>query len=613
MEAFNFPGNNSDSTLSNKYSILLSCPGLSLSFTSHFVSEVYNMLKNSIGLNSIIKNINHYWTLETPPMDQEIMSFNKSINSLTESLYTYFLSKFAASRQSFSTQSSAPSASIPISPHYQKLEFDESQYVNTPIIDLDCSILAILLTRFKSPKYLSTKYINLYRDVISHLIQQAETAFNTNDMAKFDHFLMAKALLPMVVFSVYTVSKPNDKSIISIVKERLNLVREDNWSSLTISSLCLAKDDYILRNKINNNSQTADNFSIFSACEKKAIALISKAEYKKAFNTLFPSNPANISEQVINNLVSLHPKRSESNNIPQTLFSTDKSLNIVISPELFRRVVTDKDNLIAPGLDKNRIDHIKQLIGYETDYVSQSCCESLAKLSTFIANGILPHNYKRFLNLILLFALDASSPERPFKIRPIAQAAEERKIAGTCLLRLHAEKISEVFNKVQYGVGTTNGCEKVIHTLRVGQQLHPDWDLLDLDFMNAYNQIVRLATAHGLQQKLPALLNYFETFYNDKAPLILPDRLTSNIYVLLSEEGAQQGDPEGSLYFSIGVQSIFEEMDTLAKPGFVMSIIDDNNTFGPHDQVVNVLDYISNNGPNIGLKLQHDKTKILLP
>ena len=266
------------------------------------------MLKNSIGLNSIIKNINHYWTLETPPMDQEIMSFNKSINSLTESLYTYFLSKFAASRQSFSTQSSAPSASIPISPHYQKLEFDESQYVNTPIIDLDCSILAILLTRFKSPKYLSTKYINLYRDVISHLIQQAETAFNTNDMAKFDHFLMAKALLPMVVFSVYTVSKPNDKSIISIVKERLNLVREDNWSSLTISSLGLAKDDYILRNKINNNSQTADNFSIFSACEKKAIALISKAEYKKAFNTLFPSNPANISEQVLNNLVSLHPK-----------------------------------------------------------------------------------------------------------------------------------------------------------------------------------------------------------------------------------------------------------------------------------------------------------------
>ena len=37
---------------------------------------------------------------------------------------------------------------------------------------------------------------------------------------------------------------------------------------------------------------------------------------------------------------------------------------------------------------------------------------------------------------------------------------------------------------------------------------------------------------------------------------------------------------------------MFEEMDNLTKPGFVISIIDDNNAFAPHNQVVNVLDYI---------------------
>jgi hypothetical protein len=71
---------------------------------------------------------------------------------------------------------------------------------------------------------------------------------------------------------------------------------------------------------------------------------------------------------------------------------------------------------------------------------------------------------------------------------------------------------------------------EMIHTLCAGMELHPD---LDLDFINAYNDIFRLATARGLHSKLPSLLNYFETFYNDKAQLIFPDKVTSDNYKLL--------------------------------------------------------------------------------
>jgi hypothetical protein len=39
--------------------------------------------------------------------------------------------------------------------------------------------------------------------------------------------------------------------------------------------------------------------------------------------------------------------------------------------------------------------------------------------------------------------------------------------------------------------------------------------LVDLDFMSAYNEIISLAAAQGFQQKLPTLLNYFETVSKD--------------------------------------------------------------------------------------------------
>ena len=97
---------------------------------------------------------------------------------------------------------------------------------------------------------------------------------------------------------------------------------------------------------------------------------------------------------------------------------------------------------------------------------------------------------------------------------------------------------------MQLGCGTQRGAEAAAHATRlyVRQEHSPDQILLKIDMKNAFNSISRDALLATVFAKNPLIYNYSEAAYAKPSFLFHRDK------IILSEEGAQQGDPEGPLY-----------------------------------------------------------------
>ena len=53
------------------------------------------------------------------------------------------------------------------------------------------------------------------------------------------------------------------------------------------------------------------------------------------------------------------------------------------------------------------------------------------------------------------------------------------------------QQAAEIFQPLQFGVGTPGGAEAIIHTVRALTEIHTDWAVLKLDFRNAFNEVTQ--------------------------------------------------------------------------------------------------------------------------
>ena len=102
------------------------------------------------------------------------------------------------------------------------------------------------------------------------------------------------------------------------------------------------------------------------------------------------------------------------------------------------------------------------------------------------------------------------------------------------------------YGNVQLGYGTQRDAEAAAHATRlyVRQEHSPDQILLKIDMKNVFNSISRDALPATVFAKNPLVYNYTEAAYAKPSSLFYRDK------IILSEEGAQQGDPEGPPLFS---------------------------------------------------------------
>eukprot|EP00953_Heterococcus_sp_UTEX-ZZ885_P000740 917-Heterococcus_DN1.PRE.1 len=147
------------------------------------------------------------------------------------------------------------------------------------------------------------------------------------------------------------------------------------------------------------------------------------------------------------------------------------------------------------------------------------------------------------------------------KPRPIACSGIWRRLMASIAAKAVAKKLAPVLMELsQFGVGVSAGVEHVAMEARLWHELYGV--VVQLDCVNAFNSVDRLAIVRGLERFCPELLPYFDAVYcGDNMPELRAERddvdanglLTRHHYIVLSELGCQQGDPLGPILFAVAL------------------------------------------------------------
>lgn len=143
-------------------------------------------------------------------------------------------------------------------------------------------------------------------------------------------------------------------------------------------------------------------------------------------------------------------------------------------------------------------------------------------------------------------------------IRPIAIGNLFRRLTAKIGCFKVRNSSAEYLGPRQMGVGIKKGAEAVIHATRiwVNSPINSNKILAKIDFINAFNSTERDIMLTEIKKQVPDLYPFLRQCYSSPSTLYFGDK------DLKSQVGAQQGDPAGSLAFSLAIQPIVEGIST---------------------------------------------------
>jgi len=155
-------------------------------------------------------------------------------------------------------------------------------------------------------------------------------------------------------------------------------------------------------------------------------------------------------------------------------------------------------------------------------------------------------------------------------IRPITIGVILRRLASKCANSFGTSQLRSYFYLHQLGIGTPGGCEAAVHSAcRYMEALPPDDVMVKLDFSNVFNTH-RREMLLSVYNRVPELYVYCRSAYSQSCSLYF------GLYIVLSEEGAQQGDSIGPLLFCNMIHPVLSSLQASLKLGY----LDDDNLGG---------------------------------
>jgi hypothetical protein len=320
-----------------------------------------------------------------------------------------------------------------------------------------------------------------------------------------------------------------------------------------------------------------------------------------------------IDANVASQLEELHPPRLILD-MPSTPPLPQEFINIP-SDQILRLLSSIRKHP-APGITNLRYDHIRQCIGSASTPEEHDFLSRLQWFLMLIANARLPADFMRFIGSSVLVAL----PKPGGGIRPIAMGDVFRRMTSSLLQRHYQASINTLMLPLQLGIGASCGVEKIFHLAQAYLQSQ-NGDIVIIDFQNAFNSVSRSRALDSFARRLPALYPYLSAIYNQDlwlwflyhptpmVPSVVP---TPQPDFILSQEGSQQGDPLGPLFFAMAILPLLEDIQRLIRPGLVQAYIDDLTIMAPTDAQLLAMDHLARMGPQFGLVPNFSKFKILV-
>ena len=224
---------------------------------------------------------------------------------------------------------------------------------------------------------------------------------------------------------------------------------------------------------------------------------------------------------------------------------------------------------------------------------------ALVKLVNVMAAGKVPDSVAPYLCGARLHA----AKKKDDTLRPIAVGNLLRRLVAKCFSTALASRAAALLGPQQLGVGVRGGCEAIAHTVRKVVEEDPSKWVLQVDLINAYNQVDRGVVLEETARHFPECLAWVKTCYG--APSVLKFGQAD----ILSALGLHQGDPLAGLLFCLALKPVVDaiefEVPTLSLNAW---FCDDGNLNGSKDELATVVDIILREGRPRGLILSTNAT-----
>lgn len=462
------------------------------------------------------------------------------------------------------------------------------------IVDLPIENIHLILHISTSMLYMPVSIIGPVREAFIFVMEKLELELVLGDQGQallsFKKFMLLGVVLLSKMYS-------KTKEVAKEIKRRVELILKDDWSYFKIDMFC-KRPSKLLRKK----------GQLLTEAQAKAQYFMKHGMLSKASDSLKESVQPEMSDLTWEKLISLHPKRTDNNNMPQILMP-EGYLHTLENEDMLK-VIRGFPKLKSPSINKLRMEHLQQMVGRDDNHGAQIAFRNALRLFLIrLINGDLPQIALKFMANGEISAIAKTlNPQGP--IRPIANGDIFRKIVASILLTKHKTQIVEVLGTNQLGVGQSNGMESIIHLFNASLEADQTWDLVSIDIRNAFNSIFRKIILVNLSVKFPSMLSYFKTFYYEKN--IMWYNMLTQIREVLSEEGGMQGDSLMPFFFALGYSQLLSDMKLHIPNGILKAYLDDTAWRGPSDECLSVLQFIMREGSQYGIELQEVKTKVLI-
>ena len=413
------------------------------------------------------------------------------------------------------------------------------------IPDLESLAMAQIPVIRYIPKNLKTDFAKILNQTISDLIYHKDT----------EHWVLFLALPKLLLWA-----PKRRKQIFSLLPERFSKWKDKQFHDLYNDAMT---------NKIANNKDTNP--------KNQAINLALKNNLSGACSVLSGYKPASNSTEAYEILKKKHPEEDHFNIQPTNEKIEIQNYLVLKCIKSFRKGSGGGPFGLLP----------EHLMAATEVVIHADILKNITALVNMIVNGEIPDQIKPLLMGASLSALEKPNQD----LRPIAVGNTIRRLAAKCLADVVNKELREVFQPVQFAIGTPSGAEQIIHSVRNSISNIPtaqkNLAILKIDIHNAFNEVLRKRIIEQHKKYAQRSVPYMAAAYGSPSKLFFGDK------VILSCRGVQQGDPMAMTAFCLSTIDIIKGLDKFQVSSFWFA--DEGTIIGSLEILINPFNTLSKN------------------
>ena len=306
---------------------------------------------------------------------------------------------------------------------------------------------------------------------------------------------------------------------------------------------------------------------------ERVITLLRAGELSRAQTALSSSGIMDAhAPEIAAQLAAMHPLRKEP----------------VPSDRPVGTVTVDLTNILkklrrkkAAGPSAMRNEFLTCLTGKFNETCARGAIDGLNAFASRYASGDLP-NWFYFLFCAAKLTAVVKTRTPVVQVRPIAVGECLRRAVHAYMARVFRDPVNSIVSPQQVAVGAKGAAARMVHSIRLALEAHPDWVCIKVDCTNGFNSFVRARALLEIARH-PTLRDYLPLVHailQPRSPLYAGNKKMP----FASACGGQQGDPIICQIFSIIINRIIKEAASKMVAGFIMAQMDDCYIVGPADQ-----------------------------